>query len=393
MARIALWISILIAFASAAMAQEVVIKTAVLRVEQGKPLPLTRIERDPADIGFAGAAVGLDDNNTTGRFLKHNYEAVEIDTTPDQAVSAAEAAVADGASVLLVMADADTVLALADRFAGQNVLVMNAEATDDRLRQADCRANVLHIAPSRAMLTDGLAQYMVWKQWTDWFLIRGSHSEDGLKAEAYRRSARKFGARIVEERVFEDTGGARRSDSGHVQVQRQMPVFTQRAEDHHVVVAADENAVFAAYLPYRTWEARPVVGDAGLITRNWHPAHEGFGGTQMQTRFEKKADRPMRDLDYQAWTAMRVLGEAVTRAQTADIAALKAFILSPDFKLAAFKGQPLNFRPWNNQLRQGIVLADGRTVVSISPQDEFLHKNTRLDTLGVDEPESECTFP
>ena len=72
-----------------------------------------------------------------------------------------------------------------------------------------------------------------------------------------RCGARRRGsaAKIVQERVFEDTGGARRTDSGIVQIQRQIPVFTQSAPDHDVLVAADESEVFASYLPYRTWEA------------------------------------------------------------------------------------------------------------------------------------------
>ena len=65
------------------------------------------------------------------------------------------------------------------------------------------------------MLTDALAQYLVWKRWTDWFLIEGSHPEDKALADAYKRAATKFGAKIVEERVYEDTGGARRIGLGH----------------------------------------------------------------------------------------------------------------------------------------------------------------------------------
>jgi hypothetical protein len=42
------------------------------------------------------------------------------------------------------------------------------------------------------------------------------------------------------------------------------------------------------------------------------------------------------------------------------------------------------------QLRQPILLSDGRTVVSISPQPGFLHQVTELDTLGLDRPETKC---
>lgn len=370
----------------------IVVKTVVLKVDSGPALPLSRLDLPAANDGFAGAAVGLADNNTTGRFLGQSFEAAEIAVKPEDAITAAEGAVTDGAGVIVALAPEATLLALADHFAGQNIVILNAAARDDALRNAECRANVLHVAPSRAMLADGLAQYMVWKKWTEWMLIHGSNPADQLKADAYRRAAKKFGVKIVEERLFEDTGGARRSDSGHVLVQRQIPKFTNRADDHDVVVAADETGVFGDYLAYRTTDPRPVVGDAGLVARSWHPGHESWGATQMQRRFEKANQRWMTDIDYQAWLAMRVIGEAVSRTKSADPAVLKDFILSEDFEVAGFKGQALSFRPWSNQLRQGVLLADGKLVVTVSPQEEFLHQKTRLDTLGFDEPETECAF-
>ena len=67
-------------------------------------------------------------------------------------------------------------------------------------------------------------------------------------------------------------------------------------------------------------------------------------------------------------------------------------MLSDDFAIAGFKGQALSFRPWNQQMRHGVILGDGKLVVTISPQEEFLHQKTRLDTLGFDEPENKCEF-
>lgn len=68
------------------------------------------------------------------------------------------------------------------------------------------------------------------------------------------------------------------------------------------------------------------------------------------------------------------------------------YIKSPDFSIAAFKGQKLTFRDWNWQLRQPILLGEGRSVVSASPQEGFLHQTTELDTLGVDRPETACNL-
>ena len=371
---------------------QIAVKAGILALEYEPVRPISRLDETPADHGIAGVDLAIRDNNTTGKFLGQTYAAITERTSPDGAIAALDTLIAGGANYIVTFARADDLLVLADHAKGKNVILLNVLAEDDRLRGVDCRANVLHIAPSRAMLADGLAQYLIWKKWREWFLIHGSHPQDRLAAEAYRRSAQKFGAKIVEERIYEDTGGGRVADSGHVQVQSQIPLFTKRADDHDVVVAADESQVFAGYLAYRTKDPRPVTGDAGLVTRMWHPAHEGWGATQLQRRFEKHHGRMMRDLDYVAWLALRAIGESVTRTGSAELVNVLAYLKSPEFKLAGFKGQPLSFRPWNNQLRHGVVLADGMGVVSVSPQEQFLHKNTILDTLGFDEPESKCAF-
>jgi len=281
-------------------------------------------------------------------------------------------------------------LKAADALRDRGTVLLNAGATDDRLREQDCRANIIHVAPTRSMLADALAQYLVWKQWRRWLLVAGSHDADKLYADALRRAATRFGAKIVQERTFEDTGGARRTDSGVTLIQRQMPVFTQQAPAYDVLVAADESEVFAAYLPYRTWDPRPVAGSAGLVPASWDAAQDQWGAVQLQNRFMKLNFRRMTALDMQAWTAVRMVGEAASRANTNDTRKLFDFIKGPNFSVAAFKGQRLTLRDWNLQLRQPILLVDGRMVVSVSPQEGFLHQVSELDTLGIDRPETKC---
>ena len=122
-----------------------------------------------------------------------------------------------------------------------------------------------------------------------------------------------------------------------------MSGFTQGAPNYDVVVVADEREVFGPYLPYRTWDARPVAGTAGLMAMSWHPAHEQWGATQMQNRFQRLAKRFMWPVDYQAWIAVRAIGEGATRARSGEFAPVNAHIRSKDFSLAAFKGQKVTF--------------------------------------------------
>ncbi len=145
------------------------------------------------------------------------------------------------------------------------------------------------------------------------------------------------------------------------------------------------------YLPYRTWDPRPVAGSAGLMPTSWDPAHEQWGAVQLQNRFIQSFRRLMNARDNGAWLAMRMIGEAATRTGSNDPDdAARLICVGPDFSIAAFKGARLTLRPWNQQLRQPILLGDGRMIVSVSPQEGFLHQATELDTLGVDKPETKC---
>jgi ABC transporter substrate binding protein (PQQ-dependent alcohol dehydrogenase system) len=352
---------------------------------------LSLLEMPAGNNGIAGAQLGIDDNNTTGRFLNQHFDLADIQLNSADDPAASVAALGQQGT-LLVLADlpAAQLLKAADAGRARGVVLFNVGATDDSLREQDCRANVIHTAPTRSMLADALGQYLVWKQWRRWLLVVGSHEKDKLFADALQRAATRFGAKIVQERTFEDTGGARRTDSGIVQIQRQIPVFTQSAPSYDVLLAADESQVFAEYLPYRTWDPRPVAGSAGLVPTSWDASFDQWGAVQLQNRFRKLFSRRMTALDMQAWSAARMIGEAAARTQSVDAKTLFEYIKGPAFELAAFKGEKLTLRNWNLQLRQPILLADGRMVVSVSPQQGFLHPLTTLDTLGYDQPETKC---
>lgn len=351
---------------------------------------LSLVEQPAENDGVAGARLAIDDNNTTGKFLNQRFALEERRIKEGEDPVQAATTLAEHNGFVVADLPADALLKVADALRDRGTLLFNAGAIDERLREADCRANVIHTAPTRSMLADALGQYLVWKRWSRWLLVVGSHDEDKLYADALRRAAKRFGAKIVQERTFEDTGGARRTDSGVTLIQRQMPVFTQQAPAYDVLVAADESEVFGAYLPYRTWDPRPVAGSAGLVPRSWDAAQDQWGATQMQNRFMKLNSRRMTALDMQAWTAVRMIGEATSRTNSGDVKKVTDFIKGPNFEVAAFKGTRLTVRDWNLQLRQPILLVDGRMVVSVSPQEGFLHQVSELDTLGYDRPESKC---
>lgn len=373
-----------------ASAQTLTLKVGVLRQTHSRET-LSLLDIPATDDGLAGALLGAIDNNTTGKFIQQSYEVIDSkldqDTTIEKEINAL---IDQGAQFIIADLPAQNLLTASVIAKKRDALLFNISAPDVRLREEDCRSNIIHIAPDHAMLADGLAQYLIWKQWRRWFLIKGSHAEDELLAQAYRRAAKKFGAKIIEERLYEDTGGGRRSDSGSVQTQRQMPTLTQNAAGHDVLLAVDENNVFAAYLPYRTWEPKLVVGSAGLTPTNWDAAHEQWGAHQLQNRFIANYHRAMNARDNAAWLAMRMIGEAAVRTRSNRPTDLLTYMLDKDFSIAAFKGLRLTLRSWNQQLRQPILLSDGRMTISVSPQEGFLHQTSELDTLGYDQPETKC---
>ena len=133
-----------------------------------------------------------------------------------------------------------------------------------------------------------------------------------------------------------------------------------------------------------------MAGTQGLVPTAWSRVHEQWGATQLQSRFERQAGRWMTERDQTVWMAVRSIGEAATRTNSADPERLAEFMRGPDFGLAAFKGEALTYRSWDGQLRQPILIAGPRMLVSVSPQEGFLHPGSLLDTLGDDAPETQC---
>ncbi|MER8578857.1 ABC transporter substrate-binding protein [Mesorhizobium sp. M1423] len=385
-------LALLLCAAAPGFAEPQAVVIGYLGQSRKPPLPLGPLDLFATDDGLQGARLGIADDNTTGRFLGQHFRLVERVLKPTEAPLDAISQFA-GAGITFIVADLDAIpltQALAAHGA-EKMLLFNSRATDDALRQQDCRKNLLHTIPSRAMLADGLAQYLVWKRWQRWFLLVGSHPADQAMAAAFRRAAQRFGAEIAVDQPWTFRPANGRADTGHVTLQSEIPAATQVA-DYDVLVVADEADEFGAYLEGRTALPRPIAGTQGLVATGWSAVTEEWGATQLQDRFQKQAGRWMTASDYAAWLAVRSIGEAATRKRSVDPAAIAAYMRGGDFLLPGFKGQGLSFRPWDGQLRQPILLAGPRLLVSASPQPGFLHQRIPLDTLGVDLEESVCRF-
>ncbi|GJD97405.1 ABC transporter substrate-binding protein [Methylobacterium iners] len=345
-------------------------------------------EAVPQDEGVAAGRMAVADNNTTGRFTKQTYALDEVALEGGRsAVEAARELVGRGLRYLVLALPADEVLAVADAVKGEGVAVFNTAAPDDRLRGPDCRLNVFHVIPSRAMQTDALGQFFRLMRWSKMFLIVGPSDNDRAYAEAFKTSAKKFALKITAEKPW--TFGPLARARGDTPTRSEAMVFT-RGVDYDLAIVADEAGDWGDYLPFRTVDARPVAGTQGLIATTWHPTLETWGAAQAQNRFRRFAGRLMRPLDYQVWAAVRTVGEAATQKKTSDPKVLVPYFSDPAFSLPAYKGVALSYRPWDRQLRQPIIVVQPKTVVSVAPEQGFSHQRTPLDTLGVDEPETAC---
>lgn len=362
----------------------------ILYIEQQieRPPVLSNLVSWPEDEGLQGANLAINDNNTTGKFLGQSYGLstliFEPDHSPEEALANIQLALADGQRLVVLNLPAQMLLSVADLPAAQDDLLINAQASENVLRQEECRSNVLHSMPSRAMLTDALVQFFKFRKWSDVFLVEGNREADKLLAASMRGSLKKFGVDIVEDKPWIEDADMRRNAS------KEVPVFTQ-ARQYDAVLVTDEDQDFSQYLLYNTWLPRPVAGSAGLMPVVWSPVIEQWGAAQLQSRFDELAERDMTSRDYANWSAVRSIGEAVTRTESAEAGQLRDYILSEAFELAGFKGAPLSYRLWNGQLRQPVQLVHANAVVASAPIEGFLHPVTELDTLGADVAETQCT--
>lgn len=363
------------------------IKIAYLTQTQKIRPALSNLDPVIEHKGILGAELAIEDNNTTGQYTKQQFSLEKfIVPVGGNVADTFDKQIAKKYAYVITNLAADLTNAVADLTAAKDILIFDAATVDDVLRNKECRANVFHLLPSRAMRADALAQYMIKKRWTKWFLVIGNTQDDKLYAEAIKRAAKKFSMNIVQEKTWEHTFDARRT------AQSDVAVFTQIDEEYDVLVVADEQGQFGEYLDYRTWIPRPVIGTQGLVATSWHSTHEQWGATQIQNRFKERAGRWMEEQDYGAYLAVRAIGEAATRTQSNELKPVKDYLLSDQFALQGYKGVPLSFRSWDHQLRQPVLLAAPRSLVAVAPIEGFLHPKTELDTLGYDQPETGCQW-
>ena len=333
---------------------------------------------------YVAAKVAIEESRFAGSAVGVEFKLKRRRARSPAGLAKAVLAFADaGVHYVLVDAPAELVDEAARATKDRDVLLFNVSARDDALRQEQCRSHLLHVIPSHAMITDALAQYLISKKWREALVLTGPRPEDEQLTAAFDRSAKRFGVKIVERRPFVLGNDPREREKNNV-------ALLTAGADYDVVFVADTDGEFARDVPYQTVHPRLVVGSEGLAASGWHWAWERHGAPQLENRFRNKAGRPMRDGDWATWMAVKAVVEAMLRTEGGDFAAVRDYLLGDEIVLDGFKGNRLNFRPWNRQLRQPLLLGTHNWVVGRAPLRGFLHQTNNLDTLGFDERDSRC---
>jgi ABC transporter substrate binding protein (PQQ-dependent alcohol dehydrogenase system) len=340
----------------------------------------------PLGRPFVGAEVAIEESVQIGDVIGVDFALERMaGASVDELAAAVEEWAGEGIHFVIADLPAAELLDLADRFRGRDLVIFNATNFEDDLRGVNCRANLVHMVPSFAMLSDALVQYLVSKNWREMLVLQGPLDGDEQFVAALERSAQRFGATVSEVRPFVLTNDPRQREQSNV------ALVTQGAS-YDVVVVADTDGEFGRYVPYQTQEPRPVVGTAGLVPEVWHWSWERHGAPQLNSRFEQASGRRMAGVDWGTWASVKAVVQSVLRSRSTEFEPVREFMLGERMNLDGFKGNPMSVRAWDHQVRQPILLSIGNAVIARAPLEGFLHQTNDLDTLGFDAPETECVL-
>ena len=358
---------------------------AVTLLEQANNPQLDRSRLERAYLGHAGGsasdgvAVALDEAQFE---LEAAKLAITLKTEPVASIEAARLAAQKaektGAPLLLVNLPAAWVASVA---AAVKLPVLNIGASDDALRERDCQANLYHLLPSERMRADALAQALMARRWTQVLLLAGPMPDDTQRSAVAQAAIKRYGLKVVAVKPFKLSTDPRERSLAN------LTLLTANLS-YDVVWVVDSDGEFARGMPYNTAQARPVVGDAGLVALAWQAQFERFGAPQVSRRFAKAAKRPMTDHDWAAWMAGKAMAAAAAAAPRGEPSGVAKALLEAN--LDGSKGVAMQFRAWDRQLRQPVLLTDGQGVIATMPLEGVLHPRNTLDTLGADEAEKLC---
>ena len=334
---------------------------------------------------IAGAELGLKDIKPFQRMSKVKFNLVKkrIKNNEDSAEVIYKHILENNIKFILLDFPASELLKITNKIIELNITSINVSSKNNELRSSKCNKNLFHTIPSERMLSDSLAQYLSEKKWRKILVLTGPLEIDKLKSNSFIESAKQFGLKIIDNRNFVLGNDPRAREQNDLD-------FLTGSAKYDAVYIADTLKEFSYRVPFATHNPAIVIGSSGLIPRAWHWSYLRHGAPQVHGRFERMHKRRMTEEDWAAWVAMRAIAEAIVRFKDNENFSFNDAFINKEFKLDGSKGPVLNFRSWNRQLRQPIMLSTENWVTSIAPLSSFVHRENNLDTIGMDNKTSKC---
>ena len=334
---------------------------------------------------LAGAKLGLKDIKPFQRMAKVKFKLMDmriknIDTAADEILNHIHK---NNIKIVLLDFPASELINIVSKISDINIAVINISSKNNELRSFNCNKYLFHTIPSERMLTDSLAQYLSDKKWRKVLILTGPLEIDKAKSASFIESAKQFGLKIVDNRSFLLGNDPRARDQNDLD-------FLTGSAKYDAVYISDTHREFSYKVPFATHIPSTVLGSSGLTPRAWHWSYLRHGAPQVHGRFERMNKRRMTEEDWAAWVGMRAIAEALVRFKNNENFSFQDAFVSEEFKLDGSKGPVLNFRKWNRQLRQPIMLSTDNWVTSIAPLESFVHRVNNLDTIGIDSKTSKC---
>ena len=335
---------------------------------------------------IAGARLGLKDIKPFQRMAKVKFKLMSlriknIDTATNDILNHINS---NNIKIILLDLPVTKLSNVVNKISNLNIAVINISSKNNELRSSNCNQNLFHTIPSERMLSDSLAQYLSDKKWRKVLMLTGPLEIDKAKSESFIESAKQFGLKIIDNRNFLLGNDPRARDQNDLD-------FLTGSAKYDAVYISDTHKEFSYRVPFATHIPSAVIGSSGLTPRAWHWSYLRHGAPQVHGRFERMHQRRMTEEDWAAWIAMRAIAEALVRFKDNENFSFHDSFVSENFKLDGSKGPVLNFRKWNRQLRQPIMLSTDNWVTSIAPLESFVHRENNLDTIGIDSKTSKCS--
>jgi ABC transporter substrate binding protein (PQQ-dependent alcohol dehydrogenase system) len=265
-----------------------------------------------------------------------------------------------------------------------DIIFFNISNPHNSLRAASCINNLYHTYPSNMMKTDAISQFLVKKKWNKTLILTGSLNEDIEMSQSFKESSKKFGVKIVDEKIFVNSNDPRVREKNDLS-------FLTKGKKFKSIFIADVDGEFSLGVPYSTMRPVAILGASGLHPKSWHWSYMRHGAPQVNGRFERNFSRRMNDKDWASWIAIKSVMESIIRTKSTETKVLTDFLESDEFKVDGSKGISLSYRNNTNQLRQPILLvASNNWVTAVAPLESFKNRKNNLETLGLLNKEKKC---